>query len=51
MVLGKDPGTAGVHEQRGVPWTTVRRSGARVSASRSKPSSRDHRPMYIDGAY
>ena len=34
-----------------VAWTTERRSSARVSASRSKPSSRDHSPMYIDGAY
>src|SRR5215210_6117758 len=30
---------------------TLRRSSARVSAPRSKPSSRDHSPMYIDGAY
>ena len=34
-----------------VPCTTLRRSSARVSASRSKPSSRDDSPMYIDGAY
>ena len=34
-----------------VAWTTARRSSARVSASRSKPSTRDHSPMYIDGAY
>src|SRR3954454_858504 len=34
-----------------VPWITVLRSSARVSASRSNPSSRDHRPIYIDGAY
>ena len=34
-----------------VAWTTVRRSSARVSWSRVNPSSRDHRPMYIEGAY
>ena len=34
-----------------VPWTTSRSSSARVSASRSKPATRDHSPMYIDGAY
>ena len=34
-----------------VPCTTVLRSSARVSALRSKPSRRDHSPMYIDGAY
>ena len=34
-----------------VAWITERRSSARVRASRVKPSSRDHRPMYIDGAY
>ena len=34
-----------------VPWTTVRRSSARVSCSRSKPSSRLHSPTYIAGAY
>ena len=34
-----------------VAWTTLRRSSARVSASRSKPATRDHSPMYIDGAY
>ena len=34
-----------------VACTTERRSSAAVSASRSKPSSRDHRPTYIDGAY
>src|SRR3954447_22079922 len=34
-----------------VPTTTVRRSSARVSWSRSKPSSRDHTPTYADGAY
>ena len=33
------------------PGSRSRASSARVSASRSKPSSRDHRPMYIDGAY
>ena len=34
-----------------VAWTTSRASSARVSASRSNASSRDHRPTYIDGAY
>ena len=34
-----------------VAWMTERRSSARVRASRVKPSSRDHSPMYIDGAY
>src|SRR5439155_13035062 len=32
-------------------WTMLRRSSPRVTASRSSPSSRDHRPMYIEGAY
>ena len=35
-----------------VAWTTVRRSSACVSASRSRaPPIRDHSPTYIDGAY
>src|SRR5689334_5358689 len=34
-----------------VPCTTARLSRARVSASRSKPATRDHSPMYIAGAY
>src|SRR5215210_70485 len=34
-----------------VAWTTRRRSSALVSASRSNASRRDHRPVYIDGAY
>ena len=33
------------------PGPPSRRSSARVSSSRVKPSSRDHSPMYIDGAY
>ena len=32
-----------------VACTTERRSSARVSASRSNPSRRDHSPTYIDG--
>src|SRR6266540_1194860 len=32
-----------------VPWTTLRRSSARVSASRSRPSMRVQRPMYMAG--
>ena len=43
--------TRWIVERISVPCTTLRRSSARVSASRSKPSSRDHSPMYIDGAY
>ena len=38
-------------ERISVPCTTVRRSSARVSWSRSNPASRDHSPMYIEGAY
>src|SRR5438128_7537086 len=34
-----------------VPWTTRRRSSARVSSWRSKLASLDQRPMYADGAY
>ena len=34
-----------------VPWITLRASRPRVSASRSRFSSLDHSPMYIDGAY
>src|SRR5215207_5216104 len=34
-----------------VAWITSRASSARVRSSRSKPSTRDHRPMYIEGAY
>ena len=34
-----------------VPWTTVRRSSARVSFSRSNPSSLVHSPTYIEGEY
>lgn len=32
-----------------VPSTTLRRSSAFVSLSRSKPDTRDQRPMYIEG--
>jgi hypothetical protein len=34
-----------------VPWTTERRSRARVRSSRPNPSTRDHKPMYAEGAY
>ena len=34
-----------------VPWTTVRSCSASVSASRRRSATRDHSPMYIDGAY
>ncbi len=34
-----------------VPCTIFFRSSARVTASRSSPSTRDESPMYIDGAY
>ena len=34
-----------------VPWTTVRRSSARVSCSRRKPSRHDQSRMYAFGAY
>ena len=43
--------TRWIVERISVAWTTARRSSARVSASRSKPVSRDHSPTYIDGAY
>ncbi len=38
-------------ERISVPCATDRRSSARVSRARSKPSTRDQSPMYIDGAY
>ena len=38
-------------ERSKVPWTTLLRSNARVTWSRSRPSCRDHMPTYIDGAY
>ena len=38
-------------ERSEVPWTSVRRTSARSSCSRSKPSSLVQRPTYIEGAY